>query len=291
MTPLRYPGGKTQLYAYVKEISLCNNLLGQAYIEPFAGGAGLAVKLLLNGDMKRIVINDLDPSIYCFWYSILNSTDKFCHLVYETAVTTHEWLKQKAIYLKQDAANPLELGFATFFLNRTNISGVIKGGIIGGKKQIGNHKISARFNKENLITKICEIAKHREQIALYNLDAHELLQPKYMRKYPMALINLDPPYVINGAKLYKNSFGENEHRKLSETISSCRRKWIVTYDVCPLVAKLYSNYRYAFLDIKYSINRGKQAQEYIFFSNNLVIPANTTYYKREQVEIETNLIS
>ncbi|MDR1320567.1 MAG: DNA adenine methylase [Gracilibacteraceae bacterium] len=278
MSPLRYPGGKTKLYTYVKEILNCNGLLGQTYIEPFAGGAGLAIKLLLNGDMKRIVINDFDPSIYYFWHSILNTTDDFCHLVFKTDITTEEWQKQRAIYLKQDTTNPLELGFATFFLNRTNISGVIKGGIIGGINQTGTHAMTARFNKENLVSKIREIAAHKEQIIVYNLDAQEFLLPKYMRCFYKSFINFDPPYVKKGAKLYKNSFNEKDHRDLSEKISQCERKWIVTYDICPLVADLYSDYRYGFLDLTYSINQSKKAQEYIFFSNNLILPERIDYY-------------
>lgn len=272
MSPLRYPGGKTKFYSYVREILECNGLLGQTYIEPFAGGAGLAVKLLLNGDMKRIVINDLDPSIYSFWQSILQYTDDFCNLILETDITPEEWQRQREIYFKQDDTNILELGFATFFLNRTNVSGVIKGGLIGGINQTGTHPMSARFNKENLVDKINKIAAHKEQISVFNLDTQEFLQPRHLRQFYKAFINFDPPYVKKGAKLYKNSFNESDHRILSEKISQCGRKWIVTYDICPLVADLYCDYRYSYLDVTYSVNSSKKAQEYIFFSDNLVIP-------------------
>ncbi|NLN47814.1 MAG: DNA adenine methylase [Clostridiales bacterium] len=272
LSPLRYPGGKTKLYTYVKKLLECNNLIGQTYIEPFAGGAGLAIKLLLNGDVKRIVINDLDVSIYSFWYSILNQTDDFCELIIKTKVTPDEWRRQRNIYLRRNTSDSLSLGFATFFLNRTNVSGIIKGGMIGGNNQQGPNPIDARFNKLNLINKINNIAARKEQIHIFNLDAKELLQSQNLRQFYKVFINFDPPYVKKGAKLYKNSFNEDDHRELAKKIARCERKWIVTYDICPLVAEIYSAYRYSYLDVTYSIRNSKKAKEYIFFSDNLILP-------------------
>lgn len=273
-SPLRYPGGKTKIYSYVRKILEYNDLLGHTYVEPFAGGAGLAIKLLLNGDVRRIVINDYDPAIYAFWYSVLNYTEDLCELIQRTEITPSEWQRQREIYLQQNISNSLELGFSTFFLNRTNVSGIIKGGMIGGQDQNGNYGIEARFNKPDLIRKIQNIAKHKRQIVLYNLDAKELLQPQYLGQFNKVFINFDPPYVKKGAKLYENSFSEEDHRTLCGRISQCGCKWIVTYDVCPLVANLYSSFRCSYLDITYSVHKTKKAQEYIFFSNNLNLPEN-----------------
>lgn len=166
----------------------------------------------------------------------------------------------------------LDVGFSTFFLNRTNVSGVIKGGIIGGQEQQGVYKIDARYNGQNLISKIRNIAEKRDQIVLLNQDAKELLQPQQLRRYYKTFINLDPPYVKKGAQLYKNAFTEADHRELSELISNCNRKWIVTYDICPFVADLYRDFRSSYLDVTYSVRMSKKAQEYIFFSDNLELP-------------------
>lgn len=274
LSPLRYPGGKTKFYTYVKELIRCNDLGGQTYIEPFAGGAGLAIKLLLNNDVNRIVINDYDPAIYAFWFSILNHTDNFCALIEETAVTPTIWQRQREIYFKQDTNEPMKLGFATFFLNRTNISGIIKGGIIGGRLQDGEYRMDARYNKEKLIQRIRDIAERKDQIVLLNLDAKDLLSRNVLSRFYKVFINLDPPYVRKGAQLYKNSFVEEDHRELSQIVSRCRRKWIVTYDVCPLVAELYCHYRHSFLDVTYSAQGTQKAKEYIFFSDNMIIPDN-----------------
>lgn len=271
-SPLRYPGGKSRFYAYIKELLICNELIGETYIEPFAGGAGLAIKLLLNNDVKRIVINDLDPAIYCVWFSILNHTKDFCDLIANANINQKEWKSQREIYFSHDMSKPLELGFATLFLNRTNVSGVIKGGIVGGQDQHGNYKMDARFNKETLISKVNNIAEYKEQITLLNDDAKTLLQPQQLRRFYKAFINLDPPYVKKGAQLYKNSFRESDHKDLYNLISQCRRKWVVTYDICSLVADLYDKYRSSYLDVTYSIQTSKKAKEYIFFSDNLLLP-------------------
>ena len=272
VSPLRYPGGKSKFYTYVKEILRYNNLLGETYMEPFAGGAGLALKLLLNKDVSRIIINDFDPAIYSFWYGILNETDEFCNRIYEIPLTINEWNRQRNIYMKMDIANEVELGFATFYLNRTNISGVIKGGVIGGKQQSGKYKLDAGFNKKTLINKIKNIAKYKDQIVLLNYDAKELLKTRNLRRFYKTFINIDPPYVKKGAQLYENAFTETDHKQLYELVKMCNRKWIVTYDVCPFVADLYKNYRSSYLDVTYSVKSSKKANEYIFFSDNIVLP-------------------
>lgn len=270
-SPLRYPGGKSQLYPFVKKIIECNNLLGETYVEPFAGGAGLALKLLLNDDVKRIIINDYDYAIYAIWYCILNYTDDFCRRIEEIDISVSQWDNQRAIYNSM-TDSIFDLGFAAFYLNRTNRSGIIKGGVIGGRFQNGNYKIDARFSKEKLIQKIRQIACNKDKIILTNMDVFDFLSSGFLHHYYKTFINFDPPYVIKGSQLYKNSFTKQDHRLLADLISNCHRKWIVTYDICPLVEEIYKNYRCSKININYSASNSGKATEYIFFSDNLNIP-------------------
>ncbi|MDR2854648.1 MAG: DNA adenine methylase [Methanomicrobiales archaeon] len=279
LSPLRYPGGKTKLYDYVKKLLEFNGLSTKTtYVEPFAGGAGLAIKLLLSGDVERIIINDLDPAVYSFWKSILEYTDAFCEKIENIDITPDEWNRQRKIYSEGNTDDILALGFATFFLNRTNVSGIIRGGLIGGVNQTGSHKMDARFHKRNLTKKICSIAKYKENIVVYNMDARDLLQGLENEKPGNIFINLDPPYIKKGKCLYSDFLEEQGHEILAKSVSQCRHKWIVTYDVCSLAERLYSQYRYGYLDLTYSIQKIKAGREYIFFSDNLSIPDSYTFF-------------
>jgi len=273
-SPLRYPGGKSRFYKYIKNILNRNNLMGKTYIEPFAGGSGLALKLLMNNDVERVVINDFDQAIYSFWLSVLRHSDQLCEKLRLADVSVNEWEKQHNIFVKGDTTDPVQLGFATFFLNRTNVSGVLDGGIIGGKGQMGQYKIDARFNKEKLLQQIRDISQYKDRIELTNKDAKELFRNNALEIYGDAFVNLDPPYVNKGAQLYKNSFTKDDHKELFLGVSNSKLKWVVTYDICPLVQELYYSYRKSYLEVSYSAGTSKKAKEMIFFSNNLSLPDN-----------------
>lgn len=271
-SPLRYPGGKTKLYNVVKQILTSNGLLGGTYVEPFAGGAGLAIKLLLKKDVKRIILNDIDPAIFYFWTTILNKTEDFCQAIDQAELTVNEWQKQKDIFKQGFCGNEFEYAFAVFYLNRTNISGILSGGVIGGIEQKGSYKIDARFNKECLKKRIRSIAARKKDIILYNLDAKEFITGGYIRNYRKLFVNFDPPYVNKGTQLYKNSFNKNDHIELFNCISKCTKKWIVTYDVCDFIGNLYSKYHGALITVTYSAKSKTKKHEYMFFCKNLIIP-------------------
>jgi DNA adenine methylase len=274
-SPLRYPGGKTILYDKVKRILEENHLLECTYMEPFSGGAGLALKLLMNNDVKKIVINDFDFAIYSFWHNVLFDTDRFCEDIKNITVNLKEWEKQKEIYNNKDNYSIYEIGLATFFLNRTNRSGIIKGGPIGGKKQEGKYKIDCRFNKLILIKKIKEIGKYRNRIKLFNYDVNDFIKRVVMRqKKENFFIYFDPPYIKKGPELYKNHFNYNEHTYLSENIKEklAEKNWIVTYDKNDLVYKLYKNFFTLDFNLNYSAGNNKIGNEVMIMSNSLVKP-------------------
>ncbi len=269
-SPLRYPGGKTQLYSYVKDLLEYNAMKDYTYVEPFAGGAGLALKLLFTGVVPHIMINDLDPAIYAMWYSCLNYPKEMISRVNSVPLTIDEWDRQKEIHRDQRDRSILDLGFSTLFLNRTNISGIICGGVLGGREQTGSSKMDARFNRNTLAKKIVKIHAYKSYISLTNLDAGQLISLQNGQE--KRFYNIDPPYVEKGAQLYRNSFSEEDHRSLAAVISRCSDPWIVTYDICDLVKDLYKDYKHSKLDIRYSANIKRSANEYIFFSNNINIP-------------------
>jgi DNA adenine methylase len=272
-TPLRYPGGKTKLYDYVLNIINENEMVNYVYIEPFAGGSGLAISLLLNNKVRSIVLNDIDPHIYWFWRSIIDYPDDICEMINSVPVTIKEWEKQRQIYQNYNHYNELEIGFSTFFLNRTNVSGVLMGGPIGGINQLGNYKLDARFNKSGLINKIQKIKVQREKIQVFNKDAKDfVIEDLPTFNNYSAFINFDPPYVNKGSILYRNYFSEKDHTDLSRIINTCNCKWIVTYDKCSLIHILYNKYKQEVITLNYSTGDNKQGYEIVIYSDNLNIP-------------------
>lgn len=272
-TPLRYPGGKGKISYLLSRIINKTESPCERYIEPFAGGAGVAISLLLEGVVSEIVINDYDLGIYSFWKAILEETDRFIQDLEKIPVTIEEWYRQKEIYNRDYSCYNYELGFATFFLNRTNRSGIIKAGPIGGKAQNGKWRLNARFNKENLIKRISEIANYKSEIIVLNIDVvneFDQLRPYILDE---SFVYFDPPYITKGNDLYMNSLTLQDHEKLSGNIKSLSNvSWVVTYDVTEEVEALYSDLPKRRLGINYSLYTKKQADELIIFSTECLIP-------------------
>ncbi len=272
-SPLRYPGGKGALVKFIKTVISENDLHDGHYVEAFAGGASIAWSMLFGEYVRQIHINDLDRSIYSFWVSLLENTDHLCRLIQDTKVTIAQWHRQKAIQNNPNGHTALELGFSTFFLNRTNRSGIISGGVIGGKGQAGKWKLDARFNKRDLIKRIQRIARFKSRISVYCMDGRDFIR-KVLPKLPLkTLIYMDPPYYAKGKELYQNHFTHSDHGNLALTIQQqiCQ-PWIVSYDAVPEVTSLYKDRRELCYRLSYSAQARYSGKEIMFFSDSLIIP-------------------
>lgn len=286
-SPLRYPGGKNKLAAFIAKICIENRVNGH-YVEPYSGGASVALFLLLEGIVHKITINDKDRSIYAFWHSVLNKTNQLCELIEKTDITVDEWRIQREIQNNKNKADLLELGFSTFFMNRTNMSGIIKGGIMGGVNQDGNFLIDCRFNKKDLIQRIKTIAYRKNDIRLYNKDAIKLISKIQLESDKSNVIfYFDPPYYLKANSLYMNHYKKESHKEVSEAIKKIQNiKWIVSYDNVPEIKDLYSDCsckEYSFKHTAYNIRTGR---EVLFFSQNLKQPElenwNPLKFKKEK---------
>ncbi|MBP3346161.1 MAG: DNA adenine methylase [Alphaproteobacteria bacterium] len=281
-SPLRYPGGKSRISKFVAKLIEENNIIKGHYVEPFAGGAGVALNLLFSGVVDNIFINDKDKSIYAFWYSILNDTDKFIDKIISLNVTIEEWLKQREIQ-KNENTDMFHLGFSTFFLNRTNRSGIIKGGVIGGIEQAGNWKLDVRFNKEALIKKIQRIAAYKEHIHIYNMDAIDFLNDEVIKlDIDNTLIYLDPPYYAKAKQLYMNFFEHKDHVKLYDVVNKLQYLWLVSYDNQKEIKEIYKNKPELTIeyDLRYTAGVKGSGREIMFASENLI------FTKRNPITLE-----
>lgn len=272
-SPLRYPGGKNKLSAFIAKVCIDNNINGH-YVEPYSGGASVALFLLMEGFVEKITINDRDRSIYAFWHSVLNSTKQLCAKIENAELTIDEWKKQKAIQSNKKKADLLDLGFSTFYLNRTNRSGIINGGVIGGIEQGGNYLMDCRFNKSDLVLRIKNIAKHKRNIRLYKKDAIKLIDKIELEaENDNVVFYFDPPYYLKASTLYMNHYEEKNHKKVSDKIKSIENiKWIVSYDNVPQIQKLYADCSKKEFSFKHTAYEIRDGNEIMFFSKNLKQP-------------------
>lgn len=272
-SPLRYPGGKNKLSAFIAKICIDNNI-NDHYVEPYSGGASVALFLLFEGFVNRITINDKDRSIYAFWHSVLNKTDRLCEMIENAELTVNEWKKQKEIQNNKNNIGLLELGFSTFYLNRTNRSGIINAGVIGGIEQKGNYLMNCRFNKAELIKRIKVIASKKEKIILYQLDAIDLIDKiKLEAEQNNTIFYFDPPYYLKANSLYMNYYESDNHKVVCEKIKSIEGiRWIVSYDNVPQIQTLYSECLKKEFSFKHTAYKAREGKEILFWSHNIIVP-------------------
>ncbi len=271
-TPLRYPGGKRRLFTVVTRLLQENGLVGIEYAEPYAGGAAIALSLLFEEYASVIHLNDLSKPIFAFWESAINNTDDLCERVNSTPVTMDEWYKQRAIYEASESADLHDLGFATLFLNRTNRSGIISGGVIGGKQQNGVWSLDARFNKPEIIQRIKKIGRYRSRIRLHQMDALDFVNYKLSQFAENGFAFFDPPYIENGKALYLDNYTADGHLELAESVQRLNLPWMCTYDRAAVELGLYPEYRRIEYRLAYTTQGRHQGEEVMFISHNLVLP-------------------
>lgn len=273
-TPLRYPGGKGKLAPFVKQLIKDNDLLDGEYVEPYAGGAAIAMELLLQDYVSRVHINDISRPIFAFWKSVLDHTETLMRLVWDTKLTVKSWDRQKSILAHPEDNDDVSLGFATFFLNRTNRSGILNGGVIGGRDQTGPWKINARFNASNLCARIDAIARLRRRIELGGEDAAIFLLRRLGRLPNRSLIYLDPPYYEKGKDLYYNFYSHADHEAIAKLVKGRirRQQWIISYDNVKAIRAMYSDCPGIAYGLGYSAREARDGSEVMFFRKGLIVP-------------------
>lgn len=278
-TPLRYPGGKSQLIPFVIEVLRKNDLFYGEYAEPFAGGAGIAMHLLLSNYVSKVYLNDIDPAIHALWKAILCNSEELCELLRKTPITIDEWRRQRAIYLEPTGFGVVDRGFATLFLNRTNRSGIIKAGVIGGLGQSGTYLLDCRFNREDLVAKIKRIAALKSQIKLTKLDAVQFLEKVIPETGVNTLVNLDPPYFAKGSELYTSFYKGEDHAQLAAAVRKTTRRWMVTYDDAPEIRRLYSRLPMYCSSLNYSAQVKRVGTELLVLDPKLKAPPNLADFR------------
>ena len=273
-TPLRYPGGKALFAPFIADVMSQNGLAGGHYLEPYAGGAGVALELLFHGHASHVHINDLDAAVHSFWYAATKQPDELLKLLNDTPITMAQWFKWRSILRGEVAADVVERGFATLFMNRTNRSGILKGGVIGGLAQSGSYKLDARFKKDVLAARIRKVANHASQITVYSEDALTLLKRSRTFLPKRSLIYLDPPYYVKGQGLYRNFYRHDDHLAIAKALQSTRFSypWVVSYDNATEICDMYRLAECLTYNLNYTAQKRYVGNEVMFFSRKLAIP-------------------
>ena len=289
-SPLRYPGGKASLTAFLGRVIELNDLSDCSYFEPFAGGAGAALRLLREGVVSELHLNDIDHRITAFWNAVLDEPERFVETIRSVPVSIAEWKRQQRIYLDAETSKPFELGFSVFYLNRCNRSGVLFGSApIGGYEQTGKWRIDARFYRESLAERVLAIAKKREQIHVTNMDAISFLVKHLPRgkERKRVFAYLDPPYWSNGNRLYMNFYKEQDHKNLSRYVRQQKTlNWVMSYDDAHFIRDLYKTCGIFHLSLQYSLQRKQKAQELLIAPSHVRLPdsvASIDTYKGKTV--------
>ena len=272
-TPLRYPGGKAQFAPFIARVIEANGLSAGHYFEPYAGGAGVALELLYHGYSSHVHINDLDPAVHAFWVAATEAPEQLLRLLNDTPVTMDQWYKWRSVLRGEVETGLIERGFATLFMNRTNRSGILKGGVIGGLGQSGIYKLDARFKKDVLAARIRKIADHAEHITVHCEDALSLLQKCKSFLPDNSLIYLDPPYYVKGQGLYRNFYKHDDHVQIANLLQSTRfpLPWIVSYDNANEICEMYHNSNQLTYDLNYTAQKRYVGNEVMFFSRKLTV--------------------
>ena len=268
LSPLRYPGGKASLAGFFGDIISALQIEHPQYIEPYAGGVGAGISLLRQGIVDRLAINDIDPAVHAFWRTAVEDNARLVDRIATVPLTIEEWQRQREIYKASDERDLFGLGFAFFYLNRTNRSGILNAGVIGGQQQLGKYKIDARFNRETLIERLASIGELSDRIVVSNLDGRTVIN-NYAQD-PSAFMYIDPPYVQAGSQLYLNAFDGRDHTALAAVVKTVEQAhWLMTYDTAPLIENLYRDYFQCRLELTYSARYPGQAEELLVASESV----------------------
>ncbi|WP_397303188.1 DNA adenine methylase [Nonlabens ulvanivorans] len=271
-SPLRYPGGKSKLAAFITKICQDNDLT-ESYVEPYAGGASVALHLIINNIVNHVHINDADRSLFAFWHCLIHDSEKVLQSIESMQINMDSWNYFKLIQKEKDTCDLIDLALSTFFLNRTNRSGILNAGVIGGKDQSGNYKMDCRFNKKDIIKRLERIINLKDKITVTNLDALDLIkQHEYSGNNVGKIAYFDPPYYYKADSLYMNHYQPEDHKLVAEKIKSIRNfHFVISYDDNEAIRSLYSELpskRYSF---SHNIINSRKGMEILFFDKNLIV--------------------
>lgn len=273
ISPLRYPGSKASLTDYIASVIEANLLSGCTIIEPYAGSATVSLEMLSRGFVQHAILIERDPLLYGFWYSVFNDVDNLVNDIFEIDVSLNTWIdfQKYRNTTNLDDYLLLELGVAGLFFNRTNFSGILGAGPIGGANQDSKYKINCRFKKEKIIQQIRTISLLKDKVEVVFGDALTYLKTQeHEIGNSFSFLYIDPPYYNQGKKLYRYWYEDSNHKELADYLGRLETPWLVSYDDHPKIREYYEESAMQELFIDYTARVSRQGEELLI--SNIIIP-------------------
>ena len=285
-TPLRYPGGKSWLFEYVSAFLEFHDIHLGTVVEPFAGSASISVGLLKNKLADEAYICEKDPLISSFWDVALTANDELIENVRRLSVSISTWKKFKK-YLRPDAVtrfSTMELATAFVFYNRTNYSGILKAGPIGGKRQESKYNIKCRFNKEYVCQKIATLDSLSGKIHVIRGDGIRFIREYSRRSHGEdQFFYIDPPYYDAGKVLYRNYFEVEDHIRLANTLEPLTEPWLLSYDDVDFIHHTYEGTKLQFVYSDRQAGNLRREVRELLLSNKEIPPICADFTQMESV--------
>jgi len=296
LSPLRYPGSKRRFAGYVRRVLALNGLRPELFVEPFAGGASVALQLLNDGAVERIGLIDKDPLVAAFWRTVFFDTAWLVRQVETMEVSLERW----SFWRKTQPKTVRRQALKCLFLNRTSFSGILApcAGPIGGRAQQSDYDISCRFPRETLVRRIEQAAALREKVAFvwgvtWPAGIARIARMQSTGRLPADVFYyFDPPFFEKADRLYTHYFTEPDHRKLRDHILTEKAWWLLSYDSVDRVRELYGQVPTQ-VDLLYSVasNAGQKAVQEIVLSNVNRLPEQTRLWRKSAEWLATRSLS
>lgn len=174
-----------------------------------------------------------------------------------------------------DVVNDLDLAYAALVINRCSRSGMVnpRVGPIGGRNQNGRWNIQSRWNSEGLAERIGRISRMRDRIRISEADAiaHIAELDGSVGIEEELLLFVDPPYLVQGNRLYADGLTMDDHKRLAAALTECAARWLLTYDCDERILGLYPEHRVLAYEIAHTANQQRVDEEYAVLSDTLAV--------------------
>mgnify|MGYP001440887376 CR=1 FL=1 len=274
MSFIRYPGGKSKLRAEIlkqldKQIYLGGSKIIE-YREPFFGGGSIGLKFLeMNPYIHKAWINDKDVGVASLWTSVMRYHDELKRKVVNFVPSVDIFYQYKDILLSNQPMDVVELGFMKLAVHQMSFSGlgVMAGGPIGGKTQLGNYTIDCRWSADYICNKINKYHALFSRTNMYNNICSSFNFEKVLEDDidDNALVYIDPPYYVKGNDLYIVKFEKSDHMRLAELLKCAKYRWLLSYDDCEEVRELYNWAVIQPVGVNYTIKTSRNKSEVLIF--------------------------